>query len=231
MISFKKLMKLKTQRKAENERRKCSLRRTLPSKARIHISCCSYFILIILLPHFLSCCSYYPTFWVIFKQFWCSVKTNMWTSSWISFSSLQARPIQLHPQLQQVRSVGSTSIQTLLKRLFCTLISGWWALIAEERIRTQLIALSVSQVTTCHLSLVTCDLSHSNNLSQAEMEMDNLLLFPISHICLETTQSPLVISWWLPRKLPNVCLQSHIHWLADDEDDWQIFNNKDDGNN
>ena len=144
------LMKLKTQRKAENERRKCSLRRTLPSKARIHISCCSYFILIILLPHFLSCCSYYPTFWVIFKQFWCSVKTNMWTSSWISFSSLQARPIQLHPQLQQVRSVGSTSIQTLLKRLFCTLISGWWALIAEERIRTQLIAWSVSQVTTCH---------------------------------------------------------------------------------
>ena len=96
------LMKLKTQRKAENERRKCSLRRTLPSKARIHISCCSYFILIILLPHFLSCCSYYPTFWVIFKQFWCSVKTNMWTSSWISFSSLQARPLQFHPQLQQV---------------------------------------------------------------------------------------------------------------------------------
>ena len=45
-----------------------------------------------------------------------------------------------------------------------------------------------------NLSLVTCDLSHSNNLSQAEMEMDNLLLFPISHICLETTQSPLVIS-------------------------------------
>ena len=171
MISFKKLMKLKTQREAANERRKCSLRRTLPSKARIHISCCSYFILIILLPHFLSCCSYYPTFWVIFKQFWCSVKTNMWTSSWISFSSLQARPIQLHPQLQQVRSVGSTSIQTLLKRLFCTLISGWWALIAEERIRTQLIAWSVSQVTTCQ------------NLSQL-----------VTHVTLATTWSVLQVT-------------------------------------
>ena len=36
MISLKKLMKLQTQREAANERRKCGLRRTLPSKARIH---------------------------------------------------------------------------------------------------------------------------------------------------------------------------------------------------
>ena len=197
MISFKKLMKLKTQREAANERRKCSLRRTLPCKA--------------------SCCCYY--FLVIFKQV---IILVFWQDKYVD--------ILLNIFFIPSGSTFTVS-PTTTAGTFISLFNLNWNVALKIVLYFYFRVVGIDSrgedkdSTNCVICLT------GDNLSQAEMEMDNLLLFPISHICLETTQSPLVISWWLPRKLPNVCLQSHIHWLANDEDDWQIFNNKDDGNN
>ena len=165
---------------------------------------------------FISCCSYY--FLVIFKQatilvFWQDKHVDILLNIFFipSGSTFTVSPTTTAGMLISLFNFNSN---------FALKIDHFYFRVVGIDSRGE-----DKDSTNCVICLT------GDNLSQAKMEMDNLLLFPISHICLETTQSPLVISWWLPRKLPNVCLQSHIHWLADDEDDWQIFNNKDDGNN